>query len=57
MPEFEPVLTARWADPAAATMDGYLASGGYRGLAKALEDAGPELNISLDGNLAGTPDA
>jgi NADH-quinone oxidoreductase subunit F len=34
--EFEPVLTARWADPAAATMDGYLASGGYRGLAKAL---------------------
>ena len=36
MPEFEPVLTARWGDPAAATMDGYLATGGYRGLAKAL---------------------
>ena len=37
MPEFEPVLTSRWADPAAATMDGYLASDGYRGLAKALD--------------------
>ena len=36
MPEFEPVLTARWPDPSAVTIDGYLASGGYRGLAKAL---------------------
>src|SRR5207245_7084595 len=36
MTEFEPVLTARWADPEAATIDGYLAAGGYHGLAKAL---------------------
>ncbi len=33
---FEPVLTARWGDPEAATIDGYLASGGYRALPKAL---------------------
>jgi NADH-quinone oxidoreductase subunit F len=36
MAEFEPVLTARWGNPEAATIDGYLAAGGYRGLAKAL---------------------
>ncbi len=36
MAEFEPVLTARWTDHAAVTIDGYLASGGYRGLGKAL---------------------
>jgi NADH-quinone oxidoreductase subunit F len=34
--EFDPVITARWADPDAVAMDGYRASGGYRGLAKAL---------------------
>ena len=35
----EPVLitTARWGDPDAATIDGYLASGGYEGLRKALD--------------------
>jgi NADH-quinone oxidoreductase subunit F len=37
MPEFEPVITARWADPDAAGIDGYLRSGGYRGLKKALD--------------------
>jgi NADH-quinone oxidoreductase subunit F len=34
--DFEPVLTARWGDEAAASIDGYLRSGGYRGLDKAL---------------------
>jgi NADH-quinone oxidoreductase subunit F len=34
----EPVLmiTSRWADPAGATLDGYLATGGYEGAKKAL---------------------
>jgi NADH-quinone oxidoreductase subunit F len=36
MAEFEPVLTARWGDPGATTIEGYLATGGYRGLDKAL---------------------
>jgi NADH-quinone oxidoreductase subunit F len=35
--EFEPVLTARWANPDGVTIDGYLASGGYQGLRKALD--------------------
>jgi NADH-quinone oxidoreductase subunit F len=30
------VTTARWGEPAAATLDGYLASGGYEGAGKAL---------------------
>src|SRR6266508_865502 len=34
--EFEPVLTARWGDPEAVTIDGYERTGGYRGLRKAL---------------------
>src|SRR5437867_250629 len=37
VPEFEPVLTARWGDPAAVSIDGYLKSGGYQGLRKALD--------------------
>ena len=36
MAEFEPVLTARWGDPDAVGLDGYLRSGGYQGLGKAL---------------------
>ena len=36
MTEFEPVLTARWGDPAAVGIDRYLATGGYRGLKKTL---------------------
>jgi N-acyl-D-aspartate/D-glutamate deacylase len=28
-PEFEPVLTARWGDDEARTIDGYLKTGGY----------------------------
>ena len=35
-PEFEPVLTARWSNPEARTIDGYLKTGGYRALRKAL---------------------
>jgi NADH-quinone oxidoreductase subunit F len=34
--EFEPILTARWGDPEAVGIDRYLATGGYRGLKKAL---------------------
>jgi NADH-quinone oxidoreductase subunit F len=34
--DFEPVLTARWKDEAASSIDGYLRTGGYRGLKKAL---------------------
>jgi NADH-quinone oxidoreductase subunit F len=36
MAEFEPVLTARWADPHAAGIEGYLRTGGYQALRKAL---------------------
>jgi NADH-quinone oxidoreductase subunit F len=36
MADFEPILTARWGDPEAVTMDGYLKTGGYRALSKAL---------------------
>jgi len=35
MAEFEPVLTARWGDPDAVTMDGYEKSGGYVALRQA----------------------
>ena len=35
MAEFEPILTARWGDREAAGIDGYLRTGGYKGLAKA----------------------
>ncbi len=34
--EMDPVLTARWGDPSAVTLDGYRASGGYEALKKAL---------------------
>src|SRR5439155_21271142 len=37
VPEFEPVLAAAWGDPAAVANDGYLKSGGYQGLRKALD--------------------
>jgi NADH-quinone oxidoreductase subunit F len=36
MAEFEPVLTARWGDPDAVTIEGYRRSGGYQALSKAL---------------------
>ncbi len=36
MAEFEPVLTARWGDPGAVSIDGYLKAGGYQALPKAL---------------------
>jgi NADH-quinone oxidoreductase subunit F len=36
MPEFEPVLTARWGDPGAVSIDGYESTRGYEGLRKAL---------------------
>jgi NADH-quinone oxidoreductase subunit F len=36
MAEFEPVLTARWGDPDAVTIDGYRRTGGYQALTKAL---------------------
>jgi NADH-quinone oxidoreductase subunit F len=37
MPEFEPVLTARWADPEAAAIKRYEKTGGYQALRKALD--------------------
>ncbi|MGH2711954.1 MAG: NADH-quinone oxidoreductase subunit NuoF [Actinomycetota bacterium] len=37
MAEFEPVLTARWGIEGSDTIDGYLGSGGYQGLKKALD--------------------
>jgi NADH-quinone oxidoreductase subunit F len=43
MTGFEPVLTARWGDPQAATIDRYLASGGYAGLRAALAMAPEEV--------------
>ncbi|MGH2573859.1 MAG: NADH-quinone oxidoreductase subunit NuoF [Actinomycetota bacterium] len=36
MAEFEPVLTARWGNDEAVSIDGYLKAGGYQGLKKAL---------------------
>src|SRR5207249_2887774 len=36
VPAFEPVLTARWGDPEAVGIDGYLRTGGYQGVRKAL---------------------
>ena len=36
MAEFEPVLTARWGDPEGSSIEGYLRTGGYRGLRAAL---------------------
>ena len=36
MAEFEPVLTARWGDEDAVSIDGYLRAGGYQGLKRAL---------------------
>jgi NADH-quinone oxidoreductase subunit F len=36
MSEFEPVLTARWADPDAVRIDRYMETGGYGALKKAL---------------------
>jgi NADH-quinone oxidoreductase subunit F len=44
MAEFEPVLTARWDDPEAVTIDGYERSGGYQALRKALS-MGPDAVI------------
>jgi NADH-quinone oxidoreductase subunit F len=35
--EFEPILTARWEDPEAVTIDGYLRTGGYAALRKAFD--------------------
>ena len=32
MSEFEPILTARWGDPDAISIDRYLETGGYAGL-------------------------
>ncbi|MGH2656125.1 MAG: NADH-quinone oxidoreductase subunit NuoF [Actinomycetota bacterium] len=37
MPEFEPVITARWGTEGADAIDGYLESGGYRALRTALD--------------------
>ncbi|MGH2738133.1 MAG: NADH-quinone oxidoreductase subunit F, partial [Actinomycetota bacterium] len=37
MPEFEPVITARWGTEGADTIDGYLESGGYGALRTALD--------------------
>jgi NADH-quinone oxidoreductase subunit F len=34
--EFEPILTARWGNEEAVSIDGYLKAGGYQGLKKAL---------------------
>jgi NADH-quinone oxidoreductase subunit F len=36
MAEFEPVLTARWGDSDAVSIEGYIKAGGYQGLKKAL---------------------
>jgi NADH-quinone oxidoreductase subunit F len=36
MADFEPIVTARWGNPEAATLDGYLAAGGFQGLRAAL---------------------
>src|SRR5438874_3733834 len=41
MAEFEPILTARWGDPEAVTIEGYQRSGGYQALRKALS-MGPD---------------
>ncbi|CAN5144607.1 NADH-quinone oxidoreductase subunit NuoF [soil metagenome] len=43
MPEFEPVLTARWGNADAVSIDGYLETGGYRALGKALATSPPAL--------------
>jgi NADH-quinone oxidoreductase subunit F len=40
MAEFDPILTARWGDAEAVSIDRYLKTGGYQGLKKAL-DMGP----------------
>lgn len=37
MAEYEPVITARWGDPAARSLVRYLETGGYEGLRKALQ--------------------
>ena len=37
MAEFEPVLTARWGRDGADTIDGYLQTGGYGALRRALD--------------------
>ena len=37
MAEFEPVLTARWGNEEARSIDGYLRSGGYKAVEKALD--------------------
>src|SRR5690348_12233025 len=42
MAEFEPVLTARWANPEAVSIDGYLKTGGYGALRKALTEMSPD---------------
>jgi len=39
MAEFEPVITARWGNPEAVTIDGYVRTGGYGALRKALATA------------------
>jgi NADH-quinone oxidoreductase subunit F len=44
MAEFEPVLTARWGDPEAVTIDGYERAGGYQAIRKALS-MGPDAVI------------
>ena len=36
MPEFEPILTARWGEDAPVGYDRYVATGGYASLRKAL---------------------
>jgi NADH-quinone oxidoreductase subunit F len=52
--EFEPRLTRNWDDPSAIGIDGYVAKGGYRGLAKALEQpAADVIQIVKDSGLRG----
>jgi NADH-quinone oxidoreductase subunit F len=43
MADFEPVLTARWSNPDAVSMEGYLKTGGYRAMSKALRMAPAEV--------------
>jgi len=51
---FEPRLTRDWDDPSVATLDGYVAKGGYEGLRSALEEEpGDLIQLAKDSGLRG----
>src|ERR1700752_2669408 len=55
MPDFEPVLLRRVGKPGSQSLAGYRADGGYRALAKAVQDmiAGQVVDIVKDSGLRG----